>query len=503
MSNTTTSSPSSFALLRLPPTVIARVGLFFPGGDEHRLALPSSALVDSRLVAALRDPGSIAARAVAHFGSPARALLAEIAQPDGVLSLPVLEHLVAHVGDLNHPVESTRKKSAHDELLDFVDMISAGLFGHHARPRAHADVPLVRAARRGHAGVVEMLLRHGADARAQSDQALVAAASAGDVRTVEGSAALGCAAKEGHMAVMELLVERGARIPAGSYHLELAVESGRVEVVAWMLERAPGADARARGSQAFRGGADVNADEGAALQAAAGAGSVEAVRRLLECGADAGAEGCGAVAAAAMAGSVELMELLRERGADVSAINDLAIALAAKAGRLEAVRWLVEECGVDPGAKRGGEAVANASEGGHMDVVAYLVERGADARAGRDAALVAAAGGGHLAVVEFLLERGADAEAQEGLPLVKAVKSGNNAVVKALLLRGGDVLSRNREAFMIASEAGQEEITTTLTNASTAAPSSPFQLHDQLPPPPPPLRFTTKTLPLDNGSSQQ
>ena len=93
-----------------------------------------------------------------------------------------------------------------------------------------------------------------------------------------------------------------------------------------------------------------------------------------------------------------------------------ALHVAAQYGRLDMVRYLVKK-GASFSARdnHGGTALHYAAEG-HLDVVRYLVENGADVHA-RDTifgstALHVAAFYGHLAVVKYLVGQGADAHAR-------------------------------------------------------------------------------------------
>jgi ankyrin repeat protein len=78
--------------------------------------------------------------------------------------------------------------------------------------------------------------------------------------------------------------------------------------------------------------------------------------------------------------------------------------LAAKNGRLEVVRYLIEK-GADIHAKHE-SALDWAVRNGELEVVKLLVEKGADIHSRDENALRWAAGEGQLEVVEFLLDKG-------------------------------------------------------------------------------------------------
>jgi ankyrin repeat protein len=138
------------------------------------------------------------------------------------------------------------------------------------------------------------------------------------------------------------------------------------------------------------------------------------------------------------------------------------VVLAARGGRLADVQRLVGE---DPrlleaelrtiDADTGFEFVLTplsaAAARGHLDVVAYLLDQGADINhtvPDGPTALTAACTMGHTVVVDLLLERGADAGVADGrgpTPLKSAAVRGHVGIVRTLLAHGcGDVDDRPR-----------------------------------------------------------
>ncbi|MCP4656975.1 MAG: hypothetical protein GY856_16310 [bacterium] len=157
-----------------------------------------------------------------------------------------------------------------------------------------------------------------------------------------------------------------------------------------------------------------------ALMLAAEQGHVEAVRTLLAAGAnpearDRDAEDHGgktALMLAAANGHAQVLEVLKDAGAKLNVRSNegtTALAYAAEAGHLEAVRRLIA-LGAKVGIGRQ-QALFNAAAKGHHEVIGALIEGGADVNGYlrmRGSALSAAIDGGHVDMVRFLLQAGAD-----------------------------------------------------------------------------------------------
>jgi ankyrin repeat protein len=65
-----------------------------------------------------------------------------------------------------------------------------------------------------------------------------------------------------------------------------------------------------------------------------------------------------------------------------------------------------------------------------LEVVKYLVEKGANIHTEYDRALISASGNGHVEVVKYLVEKGADPKNDEAL--ARADENGHLKVVKYL-----------------------------------------------------------------------
>ena len=84
----------------------------------------------------------------------------------------------------------------------------------------------------------------------------------------------------------------------------------------------------------------------------------------------------------------------------------------------------------------------SACEEGHLDVVKYLVQNGANIRANDDWVLNIASEHGHLEIVKYLVDgvfEGADVLSRQCLALREAVENGHSDIVKFLIEKGADV----------------------------------------------------------------
>ena len=104
--------------------------------------------------------------------------------------------------------------------------------------------------------------------------------------------------------------------------------------------------------------------------------------------------------------------------------------IAAQALGLEpSVCWTVAQAIKDD---RLDDVLMNAAERGHADVVALLLDAGADVHADDDDALRWAASNGHAGVVALLLDAGADVHADNNCALRWAARYGHTDVVALL-----------------------------------------------------------------------
>ncbi|KAF4766048.1 hypothetical protein HAV15_010340 [Penicillium sp. str.  len=216
--------------------------------------------------------------------------------------------------------------------------------------------------------------------------------------------------------------------------LHIAARAGHDAVVNLLLSR-PGISIHCEGGE-----------YGTALQAAAVAGRITIVQRLIDAEADpntqAGKYGTALIAACRL-GNFGLAELLLQSGAEVNiqaGVYGTALHAACRSGNMLLVqRLLHSEADVK---LTGGDyctVLQAASRDGYDDIVHLLLQRGADVniQGGTfENALRAATVGGHHRVVEMLCA----AEAKVDKCLELACLGGHQAVAEVLLAHGSDLM---------------------------------------------------------------
>jgi len=188
-------------------------------------------------------------------------------------------------------------------------------------------------------------------------------------------------------------------------------------------------------------GADVHADDNAALKWASKNGHLKVVKFLISKGVDVHVDGNCALRWASLHGHLEIVKFLFSKGADVHAENSCSLQWASKNGHLEIVKLLIFK-GADVHADDNA-ALKWASENGHLEVVKFLFSKGANIHAEDNDAVKRAAFNGHLKVVKFLVSKGADIHANGDRALLGAVEEEHLKIVEFLISKGAKILKDN------------------------------------------------------------
>jgi ankyrin repeat protein len=227
-----------------------------------------------------------------------------------------------------------------------------------------------------------------------------------------------------------------SRNSGGRFPLEMAAQTGQIDIVKFLLEK----------------GADVNLNRGGATalhMAAIYGGNTEVITLLLEAGADINARtgnGDTPLNMAVIGKQKEIAELLLEKGGEINLENQnfTYLLYTAASGGIKKIADTALEKEVDFSFRTGnGNTLLHAaSEGGLVGLARMLLEKGADMEAANiygQTPLHVAARGGHKDIVEYFLKKGAqvDVKTKNGkTPLHFAREKEHEELVEYLKKKG-------------------------------------------------------------------
>jgi ankyrin repeat protein len=220
------------------------------------------------------------------------------------------------------------------------------------------------------------------------------------VHTVDsnGCTVLHAASRRGHLGVVKLLLRRGADVDvlnkAGSSPAELALENGQAEVAEFISEYKANANTRNKLRSATLDTVEYGADNDGkdeakvSLHTAAEEGNVDTVKSLLELGVDIDARDASnwtPLHEAAAKSKIDVVRLLIERHAEVDSRENggwTPLHLSSRFGHLEVSRVLLDH-GANVNARKRDywTPMHLSAANGYLETVKLLLERGADVHA--------------------------------------------------------------------------------------------------------------------------
>lgn len=245
------------------------------------------------------------------------------------------------------------------------------------------------------------------------------------------------ASQNGHLEVVKYLISKGANMDLiisrnrNDTALIWASIKRHLEIVKVLVEN----------------GADLNINgmfDNTALITASQKGYFEIVKVLVEGGADVNIRNRDDKTALECSATDEIWDYLEAKTNDIDLTKSLCNFI--ERNNLGKVKYLVEKRGADINDYWNGAPLWRASRGGHLEIVKYLVEHGANVNAKdsyNDVALAIASECGHLEVVKYLLANGAIID---GYVLYRTALGGKVEVMKLLIENGADINSADIKA---------------------------------------------------------
>lgn len=155
-------------------------------------------------------------------------------------------------------------------------------------------------------------------------------------------------------------------------------------------------------------------------------------------------------------GHLEILKFLVESGANIQSDMKNIFHGVSERGHLETLKYLVLLNGKF---KEYCEwAFHLAATNGHLETTKYLVELGAHVSAEDNETLKATVQNGHLEVVKYLVSQGADVRAGDDWSLQKAAHHGDLPMVKYLIEQGADIRANDNQAIKNALDYSRIEV---------------------------------------------
>jgi ankyrin repeat protein len=107
---------------------------------------------------------------------------------------------------------------------------------------------------------------------------------------------------------------------------------------------------------------------------------------------------------------------------------------ASQCGHIEVVKYLIEK-----GANVDSNVFIMACQEGKLELVKYFIELGVDIHVKNEWGLRISAKRNHLEIVKYLIEKGADIHADEDRSLRESVEHGYTEIMKYLIEKGADI----------------------------------------------------------------
>jgi ankyrin repeat protein len=175
--------------------------------------------------------------------------------------------------------------------------------------------------------------------------------------------------------------------------------------------------------------------------------------------------------AACKKGNINLVKKYIAEGFNPKYKNNRGLILCAIHGHLKMVKYFVG-IGCMSGSRtelqmtsdNSNAALEMAAEYGHLDIVEYLEDLGADLSTNDNYALRNSSYNFHWHVVKYLLNKGCDPNVGEGLVLCRAVQDGNLEIIKLVISKGCDLKLCGYDAVARGAKYGHLNIVKYLVN---------------------------------------